>query len=340
MKKSGATNYITQKVITGGNYDYQFQIDASNLNVYQDAKSFYLIINSTGTNNTGSILFDEIKIKSYEGIRENDLYNEKFTLMLENIFNEINGNKNKISSLEANSNASILTDANGNKYSISVRVDGQLVSIPHIPTNVLFMGNSLLLGIDTDGAHGGAFGMACTSPQKDYCYHVQQSILNKNTNAQFKKLHVGAFEMAEDDTTSQNYITTNSSIWTDKDLVIVQIGDNVNSEIRRNIFNNNFEKLISDIRKKSPKARIVCVTGWYYNEQVSNTVKNACQKLSCEYLNISSLYTNANKAVNHVGEVVTYYDGNTTNIQQSWGTHPYDTGMLEIANMIIDVLDM
>lgn len=292
-KNSDETQYIDEVNLIDGKIDYNFTIDASNLNIYSDAKSFFVLINTE--DNTGEILCENIEIYSYDNIREDN---------------------------------NVLSD----------EADTNLMQMNEIPSNILFIGNSLLLGIDSDGVHGGAFGMAATSPQNDYSYHVEQAIIQKNSNAEFDKLHVGAFEMAEDDTTSENYIITNSLIWTNKDLVIVQIGDNVNSEVRRNTFNNNFEKLISNIRTKSPNATVLCITGWYYNEEVSNTVLEACKKYECGYLNISSLYTIENKATNHVGEVVTYYDGSTTNIQETWSTHPYNTGMKAIADKIIKKL--
>ena len=295
-KNSGGAQYIEEINLTDGTIDYTFTIDASNLNVYSDAKSFFVLINTS--DNTGEILYENIEIYSYDDIRED--------------------------------NNNVLSD----------EADTSFMQMNEIPSNVLFLGNSLLLGMDTDGSHGGAFGMASTSPQNDYAYHIEQAILQKNSSAQFDKFHVGAFEMAEDDATAQNYISNNGSVWTGKDLVIVQLGDNVNSDIRRATFNDNFGKLISDIRTKSPNAVVLCVTGWYYNEEVSNTVLEACKNYECGYLNISSLYTTENKATNHVGEVVTYYDGSTTNIQETWATHPYNTGMEAIADKIIEKLGM
>ncbi|MBN7576027.1 hypothetical protein C1H57_12430 [Clostridium sp. 2-1] len=293
-KNSGGVIYVEKANLTGGTIDYTFTIDASNLNVYSDAKSFFVLVNTADTK--GQILYDSIEIYPCENSRDN-----------------------------------------GN-YITSFKPNESLIAINHMPTNVLFIGNSLLLGMDTDGTHGGAFGMGATSPYKDYAYYVEQAILNKNSSAQFSKLHDGAFEMAENDATAQSYIANNGTTWMNKDLIIIQIGDNVNSDIRRTTFNNNFGKLISDIRTKSPNARVLCVTGWYYNDTVANTILEACKSYNCEFLNISSLYTPTNKATNYVGATVTYHDRTTTNIQQTWSTHPGDIGYKTIADTIISML--
>lgn len=294
-KNSGDVQYIEETSLTNGNIDYTFIIDASNLNVYLDAKSFFILINTSDT--SGKILYESISIQAYDGFSEDE---------------------------------HILSYVPKTNYMCRY----------NMPTKILFLGNSLLLGMDTDNSHGGAFGMASTSPQNDYAYYVEQAILQKNKFAEFSKFHIGEFEMAENNVTANNYISANKSIWTEKDLVIVQLGENVNNDKRRQTFKKNFKKLISDIRSKSPNAVILCVTGWYYNEEVSDIVLNTCKNYNCGYLNISHLYTTENKATNHVGETVKYYDGNTTNIRETLATHPYNTGMKAIADEIIEILEI
>ena len=227
-----------------------------------------------------------------------------------------------------------LCDPNGHKYSLQISANGSLISVPHIPSDVLFMGNSLLLGMDANGEHGGAFGMAATSYTKDFCYLVEQEILRYNASCHFDKLHVAPFEEGD----WSNYISSHASNWTGKDLVILQIGDNVNTAELAETFTEHFPDLVQSIRTLSPNARVILVGVWFGATAAHNALVAAAEKYGCIYINIADLCVSENFATE--GEIITYKDGTTGTMQAAWVSHPGDAGMEKIAERIIETLNM
>ena len=322
----------------GGTLVNTFEFDSANLVVYSDAVSFFVIVNSTTSSKPGTITINELSVYEPSSVELYDMYDDDFLTMLEKIFVNVEQNKSDISSIPTSAKP-VLTGASGEKYDLQVGASGNLVAVPHIPTKTLFMGNSLLLGMDTSGAKGGAFGMAATSPRNDYFYHVSQAILAKKPTATFTKLHVAAFEQAESNEAAESYIAANSAAWTsDLDLVIIQIGDNVNSPIRQTTFNTNFPKLLQQIRTNSPNARIICVSGWFNYNSIADDVQRIANEKGCDYIFIKPLYVPENMGV--AGATVTYADNSTGVIDPAWVSHPGNVGMQAIANVILDKMDM
>ena len=200
------------------------------------------------------------------------------------------------------------------------------------------MGNSLLLGMDTNNEKGGAFGMCASSPKNDWAYYVEEAIKSKNSSASFSKLHDAAFEQSENDQISDSYIEANRPSWSDKDLIIVQIGDNVNTDARRSHFSKSFPKLISSIKNSSPNGRIIIVGIWFSNTEVMEVLKTCASDYGCEFVKIDTLNTKENQAT--IGSTITYYDKSTTKVPEKWATHPGDEGMNLIANKIIDSINL
>ena len=161
----------------------------------------------------------------------------------------------------------------------------------------------------------------------------------KKPTATFTKLHVAAFEQAESNEAAESYIAANSAAWTsDLDLVIIQIGDNVNSPIRQTTFNTNFPKLLQKIRTNSPNARIICVSGWFNYNSIADDVQRVANEKGCDYIFIKPLYVPENMGV--AGATVTYADNSTGVIDPAWVSHPGNVGMQAIANAILDKMDM
>lgn len=338
-KRDGSVVYKPISVDNaGGTLVDSFEFDSANLVVYGDAVSFFVIVNSTKSSNPGKITINKLSVNEPSSVELYDMYDDDFLTMLEKIFVNIEKNKSDINSIPTSAKP-VLTGAGGEKYDLQIGASGNLVAVPHIPTKTLFMGNSLLLGMDTKGTKGGAFGMAATSPSNDYFYHVSQAILAKKPTATFTKLHVAAFEQAESNEAAESYISENSAAWTsDLDLVIIQIGDNVNSPIRQTTFNTNFPKLLQQIRTNSPNARIICVSGWFNYNSIADDVQRIANEKGCDYIFIKPLYVAENMGV--AGATVTYADNSTGVIDPAWVSHPGNAGMKAIANAILDKMDM
>ncbi len=339
-KNDGTDKYTLLKniAVTGGVYESVAYFDSANLIVYDNANQFSIIVNST-SETSGEIVITEMAVVNLEGYQTHDLYDGEFSVLMGNMFTKTDDIQSQINTMVAET-APIITNGNGDKYSLHVGIDGSLNAIPHIPSKALFMGNSLLLGIDTNGTHGGAFGMCATSPRNDYCYHVEQAILAKNSKCVFTKLHDAIFEQAESDESFTSYITQSLSAWTsDLDLIVIQIGDNVNSKIRETTFKNNLPNLIKTIKTNSPKARVLFVSGWFNYNNIANSIMDIVTPRGCEFLNINSLRSDSSN-YGTIGATITYYDGSTTTAQEAWVSHPGDIGFKKIADMIIKKLDM
>lgn len=314
-------------------FDLILTFDAASYSVYENADHFDILVSQTSGTNTIEIeLFSVIDSDYLQVYGE---WNNDLRSMLANICNSIENTP----SPEPAPFDGIIAGGNGNNYKLQITHAGTLVNIPCVPEKVLFMGNSILLGLDGYGTHGGAFGMCASSPYKDYAYLVEQAVLAKNPSATFTKLHDGAFEMAESDAEAEQYWTDNAASFTsDLDLIIVQIGDNVNTDTRQSVFADNFGPLLDKIFTACPNARVMCVGAWYNANRSLTTISNAAKKYGCDFVNITSLHTVANEA--HAGQVITYYDGTTEVAHDNWISHPGDDGMQAIADAIIEKMQM
>lgn len=335
---SGAARYGWSKKragITGNStFNISYEFDAAYLIQYENAERFNFLIN-TPDSSSGNIQIIDCTIEVGEGLRQSEYYDANFIDMMAKIVTAIENHEEQIESLSGSGSVQLLVNGNG-RYTLGLRNNGTLVAIPNIPNKVLFMGNSLLGGMDTYGEHGGMFGMAATSPYNDYCYLVEQEILSKNSSASFTKLHDAALEQAETLSAATQWISENSEAFlSDLDLVIIQIGDNVNNETRREVFKQSFPLLCKAIRQNSDHARIIVVTGWF---NAGSLTRQMAEHEGCEFISIADLNTSENQGV--AGSTVTFYDGSTMTLPALYASHPGNVGFQKIAERIIEKMDM
>ena len=337
-KNDNTTEYVVIGSIANGTATkLSMEFDAANFAVYKNAKNYQLIINSVNSTDSGTVTVESLTIYESSTFAQQELYNADFVKMMENVFAKTASIEQQVSGIGSNSSMSI-GNANGTKYSLQVMTDGTIAAISHTPSDALFMGNSLLLGMNTPGdEHGAPFGMAATDNTKDYFYLTKQAILEMNPQCVFSKQHTAGFEQSESTTQSDNYINTYKSMWTGKDLVIVQLGDNVNNATRRAVFAQKFPDLISSIRTLSPNARVIIMGAWFgtANREV---MRNTANRYGCLYIDLSDLCVSENFAT--VGETITYPDGTTATMEAAWVSHPGNPGMIKIADRLIEALDM
>src|SRR5699024_9279989 len=118
---------------------------------------------------------------------------------------------------------------------------------------------------------------------------VEEGIQAKNSNATFAKLHDAPFEQASTDEIAQKYITDNADKFKDQDLVIIQIGDNVNqNNLAR--FKEYLPKLVQQIKSDSPNVKIMLVGVWFDHDGLADYLKQLAQDQGCLYVAISALY--------------------------------------------------
>ena len=325
---TGETTYITTNYISEiGKFD--FSIDLNNLAVYKEldlAKPIQILL--------GSINKVSIQIKDYT-VYENklpqaNLITEKLDETLLNFDQAITTINSKIEGLDSNSGTSLISP-NGTKFILQVSDEGVITAIPTIPNKVLFIGNSLLLG------HG-TFGMCAKDGKNDYYYHVKEYLKRYNSDVICDKLLGAPWEQTETQVGIDSWIDNNiNNKENNYDLVIVQLGDNVNNEIRNELFKTTCKQLLEAIRNKMNRARVVWVGEWYYTAQRQNIIAKSCAETGSTFIDITDLTTKENQGA--LGDIITRDDGTTFEVTSSGvASHPGNKGMKAIADRLIEKL--
>lgn len=300
-----------------------FEFDPAYHAIYNNQTNFYLIVAVSTYEST-------VNVKNFICAQYPIGQTENLTETISDLQKEIAVLEGKVTSLESSSDI-ILTSPNATKYVVLVGNNGVVTTTPLYPEKALFIGNSLLLG-------NGDFGMNATDKTKDYYDIIKEHILAFGLgNYTSKQLSGTGFEDAESITTSNAWIEDilEVELDADTDLVVVQLGDNVNTESKRTTFKSSCSTLIHNIRQIALKARIAWVYGWYANEEVRTTIQEACKVYGANYIEINDLNTQENQS--KIGTVIT----KESSTQQSLVYTSYEelsTNQLKI-NFMIDGKD-
>lgn len=322
------TNYVG-KVFEGHN---EFVIDLPYYAVHKGFTEFAIAL-KIGNTTTDNTLVD-IEVSNFKfywsDITELEIYEDNLEGMIKKIDSTLSQKANK----NEKTNETILLQGIDKKYILQAGNNKALQLIPVIPNKTLFIGNSLLIG----NHHGEyAFGMCASNIESDYCYHVSQYILERNSNATFERMSGVAFEEATNESTVTTLLNDKllPKLSEELELVIVQLGDNVNTAERLATFNSQASEFLKFIRTNSPNARVVWVGEWYSSTEKQNIIANACKNTGCQFVDISDLNIAENRGT--IGQTITYPDGTITTVENSGvASHPGDTGFLAIANRIIE----
>lgn len=246
---------------------------------------------------------------------------------------QIQSNTNNINSLKERSSATILVAPNGEKYIIQVGENGAVTSTPKIPKNILYIGNSLLIG-------WGTFGMAASNSSSDYYYYVNQYLQDLGVNLTTNKVKGVGFEgcTSSAEQTAWYNDTLLPTLNNDIDLVIIQLGDNVNTAEKLAVFEQGAKDLVTFVRTNAPRARVAWVGEWYSSTAKQTYIANACAERGADFIDISDLPKVSGYCAN-IGDVVTKDDGTTVTIDSSGvASHPSSKGMKAVADKIINAL--
>lgn len=291
---NGEEFLVPQAVKMGKN---SFEFDPAYYAVYKNQTSFYFILAVSGIE--GSNYDIDVHVKDFKCVQYPNGQTENLTETISDLQKEIAVLEGKVTSLESSSDI-ILTSPYGIKYVVLVGNNGVVTTTPLYPEKALFIGNSLLLG-------NGDFGMDATDKTKDYYDIIKEHILAFGPgNYTSKQLSGTGFEDAESITTSNAWIEDilDLELDADADLVVVQLGDNVNTELKRTTFKSSCETLVRNIRQIAPKARVAWVYGWYVNSEIRTTIQNALKLYGGIYIEINDLNTKANQS--EIGTVITH----------------------------------
>lgn len=177
-----------------------------------------------------------------------------------------------------------------------------------IPDKALFIGNSLLLG-------NGTFGMNATNRDCDYHAIIQERFLKTNPAYTDVRLSGTGFEACENEKQQKEWLenTLLPRLSDELDLVVVQIGDNVNTSSKRVAFEQGAKDLIETIKNGAPHARVVWMYGWYVSNQVMTSIKDACRPYDVVLITINDIHTAAN--CSSIGAVVTRTEPTTQTLK-------------------------
>lgn len=334
IKTNDSVTFTTLKTFTldmGSSIDIDEVVDLNNLAVYSNAKEIKVIINHIETDAEDKIFYvNNLMIGAAGKLSNYSFYSQDFETMIKNLYDETK----KTDTAQKQTN--ITAGRDGKKYLIYVSKNGILSCKLTNPSKTLIIGNSLLSGIN---GPDGTYGMCSSSPEKDYYYYVSEEIKSHVPGATFSKIHPGAMEQCDSPQDIDDWIDSNVEKFTsDLDLVIIQIGDNVNTEQRRTNFDDGFYKVIESIIDHSPTARIILVGIWFYNSAVYETLLKNAQKYGLELIDITDLNTTENQG--YSGQQYLSSDGTMKTVNDTWITHPGDTGMQKIAERIVDKLEL
>lgn len=344
-KTDNQRKYKTLKRFVGGKVD-KVEFDASNLVIYSNADpaTFKLLMQANSdsapdNDPVGDITLGRLSIFDAGGsddVSSNPMYEPALKSTLGNIIDKLTEIGADVAELKSRK-GSYVTMPDGSEAKL-VYVNGVVTVKGSNYNKVLLLGNSILLGFSTDGSHGAPFGCTASDSKHDWAYLLTEKLKVKSPNVTVKKLHDAKFEQAESDTAAENYISNEfAAAEKNNDLVIVQIGDNVNTELRRQTFKNNFSKLIRAIRTNNPAADIVVAGAWFNNANIEGWLQSQSKPLNYTFVPLSDLSTSANMAT--VGDTVTFNDGVQMQVYEAIRTHPGNKGMKAIADRIYDSLN-
>ena len=223
----------------------------------------------------------------------------------------------------------------GQKFILMVDNNGNLMAKSSVPTNVVVVGNSLTY-------NWGNFGLAASNPTLDWYAHVKEYIAGINPNAVFNRFGLGDWESATS-TADRDTVFNNEmkpALSANTDLVIIQLGDNINTSEKNATFGNDAKKLIQNIKSVSPKATVVWVATWYQSYQnITTDVQSACESEGATYVAIHSIPYQGGTS-SYIGATQKDADGNTRTIDNSGrASHPGDKGHQLIADEVIRNFD-
>ena len=328
----GSTTYITVYVLPKETGPFKTVIDLNFLTVYNDldlSKPVQILLGNA--NGPVSISISDYKV--YEGALLQTTYAGDTLLdSFINVDNALVSLNSKVSAIETSDSANILTSPNGTKYILQVSNNGTITCVPKIPNKVLFIGNSLLNGF-------GTFGMCASDSKHDYYYYVTQYLKQFHPDGTYDKLVGSTYETCETKEATKGWIEDNiNTRATDYDLVIVQLGDNVNNDARNELFKTSCKDLLVGIRNHMPNARVVWAGEWYYSAKRQEIIATSCSETGSTFIDISDLAViQANKGA--IGNVITRDNGTTFTVDNSGvASHPGDKGMKAIADRMIEEL--
>lgn len=201
--------------------------------------------------------------------------------------------------------------------------------------SILCVGNSILAhGPSESIGWSGSWGMAASSKDKDYFHLLQQKVADAGyENVTWSSVGVAPLERAIDKRMDYDYASEINSMLAPSvtkalpDVVIFQIGENVNQDPTRASYELALTKLAEYCMSVNPDVQIIFCKPFWDGTALCMGAQNAAINLGFTYADLAQFNTNDNKATGlfeHAGVA----------------NHPGDKGMANIAEEIFKQLDV
>lgn len=235
-----------------------------------------------------------------------------------------------VTELELFKKTPMITSPNGTKFRLLVDNNGNLSTVSNIPSRVAVFGNSILSHPWLKG-----MGMAASAPDKDYFTLVKNYILSKNPRAVVERGNGADWESDPNNRRGTFDSKMKQSLGPDTDIVILQFGDNLNTDEKRKNLETDIPNLVNWIRTASPKALIYWVGIYYASPDFVERIKRICKPLDVTFVDIYQ-YSKDAKYKSEMGKVLRLPDGSNYTITNAGvASHPGDLGHKAIADEII-----
>lgn len=167
--------------------------------------------------------------------------------------------------------------------------------------NIVFFGNSLLLGYST-------FGMSASDPSQDYYSKVNASLRSNGIYTNSVRVPTGNYESLLDSTSQEDLLSERlyPKISKETDYVFLQLGDNVNTVPLLENLEGTIDRIINGVKARgSTKTKIYAVATWYINDYANRArsiIENQANLNGIGFIDISQYNTEENRA--YIGQVV------------------------------------
>lgn len=169
---------------------------------------------------------------------------------------------------------------------------------PIIPAKSLFWGNSLLAGY-------GTFGVSASNNANDYFAHIKNYFDSNEIPFEVHKIN-GSYENMLSVQEKEDYFeqTVMPFINDSTNLVVIQLGDNVNEEQEFIILKESIESMLNQICGIAKNAKVLWVGEWYASIPKQQLLKEEAKKFGVTFVDISDLNNYENQA--RIGDIVEY----------------------------------
>ena len=172
-------------------------------------------------------------------------------------------------------------------------------SVDNPPSRVAVLGNSLLMG-------NGSFGVCASDSTKDYFFRLDSAFRKANPKCVSRRIMAKNLELMDNSEDFENGLKEILAPQLSKnlDLVIVQLGDNIDGDEAYEWIVYFVEGVLGTIHKHAPRAKVAWVGEWYSSDKKQYALREATQAHNVQFIDISSIKSDSTEG--DVGDIIAY----------------------------------